>query len=161
MRVTIGIIVTLALAACSAGSGGTSTGSDTGATGSDTGGSGSGGDSTTGGTTTGVPVTGTPIGQICDQNHACHDQQACVGSKDSKVTYCTIACGTSNLGAKKPPTGGPELCAECPTISGVASCDTTVPNKDGKTETWLCGITCGDDAGACPTGLTCTAGDCN
>jgi hypothetical protein len=168
MRALMGFVVTLALVACSGGSGSSTSGGDTGgsSTGSDsTGSSGgsTGGDTSSGTGTGGIPVTGTPIGQICDQDHACHDAQDCVGMQGG-ATYCTIECGQSKLGAKAPPDGGPQLCAICPAISGTPACNTTIPNSDKKTETWLCGIQCGtaggNDYGECPTGLTCISNNC-
>jgi len=159
-----GIVLSLAagMLACSAATtGSTDTGGGTAsATGTTGGDSGDGGSGATGTGSGGMPVTGTPLGMICDQLHACHDAQSCVSSASGSTSFCTIECGVTAGSAKKPPDGGPQLCAEAQTYGGTAACDLTIKNSNG-TLTWDCGLECGtengNDYGTCPTGLSCSA----
>jgi hypothetical protein len=166
MRRCLGLILVVAggLAcgsgsAASSGSGGSGTGTS-GATGTSTGGGSDTSSSTSGTSSGGIPVTGTPLGQICDQNHACHDAQECVSAAKGGTSFCTIECARTSGSAKAPPDGGNQFCASAPTYGGTGACDLNIKNSDGSL-TWDCGLECGmagsQNFGMCPTGLTCSS----
>ncbi len=63
--------------------------------------------------------------------------------RQSRVFCTTRVRGMTAAGAKMPPSGGPQLCAEVSTEGGTPACDLTAKNSSGSL-TWSCGLECGN-----------------
>ena len=110
--------------------------------------------------------TATKLGKVCMADTDCPVQAPACARVSGTATHgwCSNTCGTST-DVQMPPANGNAMCAAAyDGTSGTPACALHDNASPAGTFNWSCGVLCGtiqgQEAGTCPTGLTCTDSLC-